>query len=112
MLFAAWLRQQRQERGWDIPEMARRLATAAGEGRRGLPSDVCLRQYVRRWERRAVGLSERYRLLYARAFCLDPGQIELAWQAGGVPEGGVREGGSAPEGGGVPGSRGGDAGPA
>jgi hypothetical protein len=87
MLFAAWLREQRQSRGWDIPEMARRLAIAAGEARRELPSDECLRQYIRRWERRAVGLSERYRLLYARSFGMEPGQVERAWQAGEVPEG-------------------------
>lgn len=49
--------------------MARQLAFAAGDGRSSLPSHESLLSYVKRWERGAVDvISERYRLLYARAF--------------------------------------------
>jgi transcriptional regulator with XRE-family HTH domain len=63
------IRTARRARGWDQPEMARRLAHAAGEARRSLPSHESLLSYVKRWERGAVDVpSERYRLLYAQAF--------------------------------------------
>jgi hypothetical protein len=74
-----WLREQRRVRGWDVPQMARRLAVAAGAERGTLPSKECLLVYIRRWERGTVGVSERYRLLYCRAF-----GIELT-QFGGQP---------------------------
>jgi transcriptional regulator with XRE-family HTH domain len=61
---------ERKARGWDKPEMARRLVRAAGDARSSLPSHESLLSYVKRWERGAVGISERYRLLYARAFDL------------------------------------------
>lgn len=64
-----WLRQQRQGRGWDVPEMARRLADSAGSSRGDLPDHESLVRYVRRWES-GGGVSERYRLLYAKAFGL------------------------------------------
>jgi hypothetical protein len=49
--------------------MARQLAHAAGEARGSLPSHESLLSYVKRWERGNVEeISERYRLLYARAF--------------------------------------------
>jgi transcriptional regulator with XRE-family HTH domain len=63
------IRTERKVRGWDKPEMARRLAHAAGKARGGLPSHESLLSYVKRWERGGVEkISERYRLLYARAF--------------------------------------------
>lgn len=63
------IRAERKKRGWDKPEMARQLALAAGEARSSLPSHESLLSYVKRWERGAVdSISERYRLLYARAF--------------------------------------------
>jgi hypothetical protein len=58
--------------------MARRLAYAAGDARRSLPDHECLLTYVKRWERAAVSVSERYRLLYARAF--DVPEAELFGQ--------------------------------
>jgi len=70
---ARWLRAQRQARGWDVPEMARRLAGAARDTRGDLPGHDCLVRYVRRWEA-GGGVSERYRLLYAKAFGL-PGDL-------------------------------------
>ena len=64
-----WLREQRQARCWDVPEMARRLAYAAKDTRGDLPDHECLVRYIRRWES-GSGVSERYRLLYAKAFGL------------------------------------------
>ncbi|GAA4619869.1 hypothetical protein GCM10023196_001620 [Actinoallomurus vinaceus] len=63
------IRAERKARGWDKTEMARQLARAAGEARNRLPSHESLLSYVKRWERGDVDeISERYRLLYARAF--------------------------------------------
>src|SRR5215470_15591944 len=71
-----WLREQRQARCWDVPEMARRLASAAKDGRGDLPDHECLVRYIRRWES-GSGVSERYRLLYAKAFGL-PGDLDTS----------------------------------
>ena len=68
--WAARIRNERKNRGWDKPEMARQLARAAGAGRASLPSYDSLLTYVKRWERGVTGISERYRLLYAAAFDL------------------------------------------
>jgi hypothetical protein len=67
-----WLREQRRTRGWDVPQMARRLAQAAGDDRHTLPSKECLLVYIRRWERGDTGVSERYRLLYCAAYSIEP----------------------------------------
>jgi transcriptional regulator with XRE-family HTH domain len=67
-LHAGRIRAERKARGWDKPEMARRLARAAGDTRGSLPDHDSLLTYVKRWERGTVGISERYRLLYCRAF--------------------------------------------
>lgn len=63
----ARLRHEREDRGWDVPEMARRLREAA----RGHVSehDALVRQ-IRRWERTGR-IGERHRLLYAAAFSLN-----------------------------------------
>jgi hypothetical protein len=68
-----WLRSQRQARDWDVPQMARELASAAGHNRSGLPDHDGLVHYIRRWERGAIALSERYWLLYKRALGLTEG---------------------------------------
>jgi hypothetical protein len=81
-----WLRKQRHSRGWDVPEMARRLASAAGATRSDLPDHECLVRYVRRWEG-GGGVSERYRLLYAKAFGL-PGDLRAS--SGAAPDVGAR----------------------
>jgi transcriptional regulator with XRE-family HTH domain len=87
-----WLREQRRSRGWDVPQMARRLTSAAGSERGALPSKECLLVYIRRWERGTVGPSERYRLLYCRAFGIplsqlgpDPGNQAVAAGNGHLP---------------------------
>jgi hypothetical protein len=64
-----WLREQRQARSWDVPEMARRLVLMAGDSRSDLPGHESLVRCIRRWES-GCGMSERYRLLYAKAFGL------------------------------------------
>jgi hypothetical protein len=73
----AWLRQQREERGWSRPGMARRLIAAAREtGDRSMPDADVVGNYVYRWERGLITvISERYVLLYCRAFSIKPGDF-------------------------------------
>jgi hypothetical protein len=71
----SWLRSQRRARGWDMSEMARRLAAAAGEDRCTLPGHETLTGYVRRWEAGRAGVSERYQLLFVKAFGLDGAEV-------------------------------------
>jgi len=73
----AWLRQQREERGWSRPGMARRLITAAREtGDHSMPDADVVGNYVYRWERGLIAvLSERYVLLYCRVFGIKPGEF-------------------------------------
>src|SRR5215472_4151285 len=73
----AWLRSQRRARGWDVPQMARRLAVAAGEDRGTLPDHETLTGYIRRWEAGRAGMSERYRLLFAKALDADRQDLEI-----------------------------------
>jgi hypothetical protein len=64
----AWLRQQRQDRGWPVPEMARRLRDAARDsGDKGVPDNDAMCRNIRRWETGPGGLSERYKLHYCNA---------------------------------------------
>jgi transcriptional regulator with XRE-family HTH domain len=67
------LREWRRSRGWDVPEMARRLRRAAGDN--ALPEHDALVRMIRRWERGTYAPSERYELLYAAAFGVPPGQV-------------------------------------
>jgi len=68
-VWADRIRAERAAREWDKPEMARRLALAAGDDRGRFPSHDSLLSYVKRWERGDVTeISERYQFLYARAF--------------------------------------------
>jgi hypothetical protein len=53
--------------------MARQVAKAAGDSRGALPGLDSLAAYIRRWERGANGLTERYMLLYCAAFSIEPG---------------------------------------
>ena len=64
----AWLRQQRESRGWPRREMARRLIQAARTaGDVGIPGLESICTYIRRWEH-GDGLTERYKLYYCAAF--------------------------------------------
>lgn len=67
------LRSWRRSRGWDVPEMARRLRRAAGDD--PLPDHDNLVRMVRRWERGTYRTSERYELLYATALGIRPDEL-------------------------------------
>jgi hypothetical protein len=69
-----WLRAQRQARGWNVPETARRLRKAATSTADTLPANGVLEAHIRRWERCVIAPSERYKLLYCLAFGITPGQ--------------------------------------
>jgi hypothetical protein len=68
---SAWLRQQRQDRGWPVPEMARRLRDAARDsGDKAVPGKEAMARNIRRWEAGQganSGVSERYRMHYCQA---------------------------------------------
>ena len=67
----AWLRQQRQAQGWPVPEMARRLRTAAKDsGDTTVPGGEAMCRNIRRWEAGKGGVSERYELHYCKALGL------------------------------------------
>jgi transcriptional regulator with XRE-family HTH domain len=94
----ARLREERKKRGWDISRMVRELRRSAESLGVDITQHSNLVDYVGRWERGAVGVSERYRVLYARAFGVSedtlfecpppaptaqqPDVLRLAWMAG------------------------------
>ena len=57
------LREWRRTRGWDVPELARRLRRAADEP---IAAHEGLVRMIRAWERGDHHPSERYELLYRR----------------------------------------------
>jgi hypothetical protein len=72
---AAWLRQEREKRGWPKAEMARRLVQAGREaGDKSIPSAGGMLHNLHRWEREG-GVSERHKLHYCRALGIQPGQF-------------------------------------
>jgi hypothetical protein len=72
---AAWLRQEREARGWPKAEMARRLVQAGREaGDKSMPSASGMLHNIHRWEREG-GVSERHKLHYCRALGIQPGQF-------------------------------------
>ena len=72
---AAWLRQEREKRGWPKAEMARRLVQAGREaGDKSMPSASGMLHNIHRWEREG-GVSERHKLHYCRALGIQPGQF-------------------------------------
>lgn len=73
----SWLRSQRRARGWDVPQLARRVAEAAGEERGTLPDHETLTGYIRRWEAGRAGVSERYELLLAKVFGEERAEVEI-----------------------------------
>jgi tetratricopeptide (TPR) repeat protein len=71
----AWLRQQREDRGWTKAEMARRLTNAARDaGDKAIPDHSGMLHNLHRWEREG-GVSERYKLYYCRIFSIHPSQF-------------------------------------
>jgi len=82
----AWLRAERQARGWNVPEMARQLRQAARASGDTVPDNTALCTYVRRWERGQVGPSERYMLHYCRAFGITPAEFGQAAGPGRVAQ--------------------------
>src|SRR5690348_14275879 len=67
----AWLRRQREDRGWTRSEMARQLIKAAREkGDTSLPGVDNISHNIYRWERGVVGPAERYRHYYCGAFAI------------------------------------------
>ena len=69
------LRELRRSRGWDAPEMARRLRIAAG--RDSLPDHDAIVRMIRRWEREGLNTSraERYELLYSAVLGVRPEEL-------------------------------------
>ncbi len=66
---AAWLRQQREDRGWTRSELARQLIKAArARGDTSVPGADNISHNIYRWERGAVAPAERYQLYYCGAF--------------------------------------------
>jgi hypothetical protein len=75
---AAWLRQQREDRGWSKAEMARRLVQAGrAAGDTAVPELSGMLHNIHRWEREG-GISERHKLHYCRAFGIHPGKFGLS----------------------------------
>jgi transcriptional regulator with XRE-family HTH domain len=65
----AWLRRQREARGWARREMAVRLTQAAnGVDDTTVPTIEHLCTYIRRWESSRHGPTERYRIYFCTAF--------------------------------------------
>ena len=68
------LREWRRTRGWDVPELARRLRRAADEP---VAAHEGLVRMIRAWERGDHHPSERYELLYRRLGCLRGTRMNL-----------------------------------
>ena len=72
----AWLRQQREARGWAKREMARQLIQAGrATGDTSMPGMDNMCHNIYRWERGQGGLTERYKLHYCKALGIQPGQF-------------------------------------
>jgi transcriptional regulator with XRE-family HTH domain len=80
----AWLREQREARGWSRADMARRLITAArSAGDQSMPGADSMCHNIYRWERGLSDLSERHKFNYCRVFDIKlaqfgPAQPEVA----------------------------------
>ena len=85
---AAWLRRQREDRGWTRTELARQLIRAArARGDTSMPGADNISHNIYRWERGAVAPAERYKLLYCGAFGIPFGQFGTALPPGMVDNG-------------------------
>lgn len=69
------LRAWRRSRGWDAPEMARRLRAAAREVGQPAAAYEGLVRMVYAWEKNDHALTERYALLYAHALGIAPDDL-------------------------------------
>ncbi|MFI0409064.1 hypothetical protein [Actinomadura sp. 3N508] len=71
----ARLRHERRARGWDIPRMAHELRECSDYPHK-MPSERSLTRYVERWEDGQVRrITERYRILYARALSMSQEEL-------------------------------------
>lgn len=69
MPLSAWLRQQREARGWNKKEQARRLIQAGRDaGDTAMPSVDGVYHNIHRWERGDNEPTERYKLYYCKTF--------------------------------------------
>jgi len=69
MAVGAWLRREREDRGWTKRETARRLLRVGKDaGDTAVPGVDGMCRYIYRWERGENGLTERYQLYYCKAF--------------------------------------------
>lgn len=85
---AAWLRRQREDRGWTRTELARQLIRAArARGDTSLPGADNISHNIYRWERGTVAPAERYKLLYCSAFGIPFSQFGTALPPGMVDTG-------------------------
>ena len=85
---AAWLRRQREDRGWTRTELARQLIRAArARGDTSLPGTDNISHNIYRWERGTVAPAERYKLLYCSAFGIPFSQFGTALPPGMVDTG-------------------------
>jgi transcriptional regulator with XRE-family HTH domain len=72
----AWLRRQREDRGWTRSEMARRLIEAArARGDTSVPGADHISHNIYRWERGIVTPAERYRYYYCSSFNIPVGKF-------------------------------------
>jgi transcriptional regulator with XRE-family HTH domain len=68
MPLGAWLRQQREARGWSKREQARLLIQAGRDaGDTAMPSVEDMTRNIRRWEHGGNEPTERYKLYYCKA---------------------------------------------
>jgi transcriptional regulator with XRE-family HTH domain len=82
----AWLRQQREDRGWTRSELARQLIKVARtKGDMSVPSADNISHNIYRWERGAVTPAERYQLYYCGAFGIPFSQFGAPAPAGAPP---------------------------
>jgi transcriptional regulator with XRE-family HTH domain len=82
----AWLRQQREDRGWTRSELARQLIKIARtRGDTSVPSADNISHNIYRWERGAVTPAERYQLYYCGAFGIPFSQFGVPAQPGTQP---------------------------
>jgi tetratricopeptide (TPR) repeat protein len=89
----AWLPQQRENRGWDKREMARRLVDAGrAAGDTAMPAVDGMYHNLHRWEREG-GVSERHKLHYCRVLGIQPGQFGPRPE--GYPDSGITPGSTA-----------------